>query len=524
MRSCLPEPLCRLAGARSCPYGVLGPVSVVTAIWAGLLPAPAAAADPSSIPSVNGLTGPILEYSLDIDSSGKIYVAYEMDGFFGGEIDVLRSTDSGLTWEDWGLFRSFDPDEDYRDPSLHVAEGDVDRLFVAYAIRYAEDPPGPPTEGGAIEVAYQDLSDAIPSWTQVTVTSTDAYGPSEPSITSDAAFHTDYVVHLGFNQDVKFFKYLGYSGSTDYGATWSNPGGQEVSAFNLDVDLAVGPGDKLHAVLGFGRLGYTQAEGRVPSLLEWSNVTLVSDPLGTDCACYSAHIAADPSSGEVAVAFTDEGSRMLVIASPDSGSTWTPYADATELSLVYGDLDHGPQGYGVAGYGGASEAFVGANVSYPLGSWNFVSAGTIFLSPTMPLFAPGAQIAWDPTHSQWGMVALGNSGAVQDSLFFYGEWFDTTTGVPGTSMFERMLSISPNPSTSWATIRWGDVLGREILRVRAVDARGTLIREWDAPDKAREIEWDLTDRAGRPLPAGVYFVDLQDEAGAFGRSKLVVLR
>lgn len=69
------------------------------------------------------------------------------------------------------------------------------------------------------------------------------------------------------------------------------------------------------------------------------------------------------------------------------------------------------------------------------------------------------------------------------------------------------------------------VAGSGPCRLRVYDALGRAVHTWDAPaGAALRVRWDATDTQGRPLPHGVYFVELRSSTHRSPASKLTLVR
>ncbi len=82
----------------------------------------------------------------------------------------------------------------------------------------------------------------------------------------------------------------------------------------------------------------------------------------------------------------------------------------------------------------------------------------------------------------------------------------TMTGVAQGTEAAPRFRVGPNPAPGRLDIR---VPGGGLVRV--FDARGALIRAWEVPGPCcasaeMRLAWDGADRAGHPVPSGIYFV------------------
>jgi hypothetical protein len=85
----------------------------------------------------------------------------------------------------------------------------------------------------------------------------------------------------------------------------------------------------------------------------------------------------------------------------------------------------------------------------------------------------------------------------------------------------------PHPNPAARSIRWSiDGAGRGPLRAKVLRADGRCIRSWPVSldDKdSGEVTWDRTDQAGRRVPAGRYFLVLENEAGRRFSAPIVII-
>lgn len=156
--------------------------------------------------------------SMDIASNGDIYVALE-SGSVTTPIRVhqfvYRSADGGSTWSTWGTFYALVDNEEYYDATLHVAEGDVDRCYLAYYHLI-------PGSKARIEVSYSDLGET-PSWTTVVAMEDASVWYTSPDITSDSISWSNFYLYLVARGVDSAGGDIWYARSTDFGATWETP-------------------------------------------------------------------------------------------------------------------------------------------------------------------------------------------------------------------------------------------------------------------------------------------------------------
>lgn len=90
-------------------------------------------------------------------------------------------------------------------------------------------------------------------------------------------------------------------------------------------------------------------------------------------------------------------------------------------------------------------------------------------------------------------------------------------GVVDDEASSRMLSIRPNPFTSSVTLGFEHPLGRDAT-ITISDPLGRVLRTFTGNGGAGELTWDGTDDNGRPAPAGVYYVSIEEKGRKAVRS------
>ena len=271
---------------------------------------------------------------LEIAGNGDAYALY-------GELNadneiwklhVLRSTNRGTTWTEWGAITDANPDIRFHGATLHLAEGFHSRLYVVYT--YA------PTDqsSGGLRVAYSTLGLSSASFTTHTVLTSVLYLFQEPSLTSDAVNFNDYRLYLAYRgAGVDFIR------STDYGDTWSSPvevAPYTTSTWSLRPELRYGTGGNLHCVWhsvpadhaqDSVLVKYRRATDYGADASDWqSPVTLT--PVVPDVRYGTPTVAASHSSGNVTVVYDVERyngptatwvkSRAKLRLTRDHGASW----------------------------------------------------------------------------------------------------------------------------------------------------------------------------------------------------------
>jgi hypothetical protein len=91
----------------------------------------------------------------------------------------------------------------------------------------------------------------------------------------------------------------------------------------------------------------------------------------------------------------------------------------------------------------------------------------------------------------------------------------------------RFLSISPNPMSRSATIRFEVPTSIAYVLVRVFDIQGRLIRALPSGNISpgiHEIVWDGENEGGQIVGSGMYFVRLELKGGAYVTRKVLVTR
>ncbi|MBD3367035.1 MAG: hypothetical protein GF405_02525 [Candidatus Eisenbacteria bacterium] len=97
---------------------------------------------------------------------------------------------------------------------------------------------------------------------------------------------------------------------------------------------------------------------------------------------------------------------------------------------------------------------------------------------------------------------------------------ETTSSVPGSfPNAGPRLSALPNPTTAGTRLALQQPASASMTAV-LYDVRGRRVRELVIPAGSTGAAWDLTDRFGRTVPCGVYFVGLE---GRITGTKITVL-
>jgi hypothetical protein len=317
------------------------------------------------------LTHPSLEgsftyigYSMDIAENGDIYVAAGVaDAVEGGEIHVYRSQDGGDTWTLWGSKTDADPARNFHFPSLHVAEGTENRLYLAYRF-------DPGAADQTINISYSDLALPAAVFTVRTVLSVAGVDFASPDISSDEVNFGGYRVYLVAHGDDGDGDDIWFTRSVDFGDTWEveyELGSLSVGDRNYRYPhVRYGVSGGVHCVWEFAIEGNTDSAIRyrralnfaAAGIADWEALTAITTV--TDRRTDSRpSVAAAHSGDKVLIGYgggdldLPGGAYSRIRLSEDAGATW-PAISAVDLELGgWGPVLlalPGAQGFRVGGY------------------------------------------------------------------------------------------------------------------------------------------------------------------------------
>lgn len=250
------------------------------------------------------------EASLDIALGGDIYVAFEVyDSTSSLEIHVMRSQDGGASWELWGLLSDPDSFDYYFDPCVHVAEGAVNKCFVAFGKNTGG------TNRWEIRVVGSDLSLPTADFSTEVVAMTEyAVWLSEPDLTSDAVSYGSFFLYLVAQAEDNNGGDIWFTRSTDQGTSFE-------AAYEIG-SLAVSDREYVHPDVGYGFGGHVHVAWHFHSrtdafddalryrradsfanggLAAWGSIQYLTTNANGYYESYP-QIAASPYSNEVAIA------------------------------------------------------------------------------------------------------------------------------------------------------------------------------------------------------------------------------
>jgi hypothetical protein len=231
--------------------------------------------------------------------------------------------------------------------------------------------------------------------------------------------------------------------------------------------------------------------GEVISRAQSGQTTEISGNLLLVSADIDAEVAADPS-------IPESGGEVGVDASLQSRFELT---EPTEYTLSGGITTEGEATAGILLQG--PEGIVEQIHQSEPGSQAVGRSGVLM---------PGVYM-YDVVTGQ----VMSDTGGLAEPRFarahvYVGLLFQRVVAVPGTDGGPLGVRVFPNPAVAGAPVAL-EVAGEGEATIRVVDVNGRLIDRLVRPNGPGTIRWDATSRDGRPLPAGVYFVEVDGGAG-----------
>jgi hypothetical protein len=186
------------------------------------------------------------------DFEGSAYLQIASDGaYYGavadaGDVQVYRSLDKGESWTLWSTLADPSATIVFLNAFL-IAEGDADRMFVAYSASVA-------VGTAEMRVAHADLGVASPTWTVVTALATPGVSHGHNwrfDLATDVGLYPDYFVYLVAEGDDGDGTDIWFARSVDQGSSFEPgyriaEGGVGTITDRTGPTIAFGAGDYLH--------------------------------------------------------------------------------------------------------------------------------------------------------------------------------------------------------------------------------------------------------------------------------------
>lgn len=271
----------------------------------------------------------------DIASDGTIY-SMVTTSEAGTSTHVYRSLDGGETWSVWGSLT--EPgytwwNQGYWGESLHVAEGNVDRVYLL--LHYI----APNYTSQEARLAYATHGDAVPTWTIVTIhASPSESGALHPiMLTSDQDNYASYYLYAILQQTSSPTRDVWFTRSIDLGATWEAPYKITDSVENSVYwypSLSYGYGGILHVAMThtlYPPLVEQSSSGIVyrramsfgnHGIGDWQAPIAIT-PVAGGATNSDAVVAAAAATSDVLISYRDATSNAATVRrSNDLGATW----------------------------------------------------------------------------------------------------------------------------------------------------------------------------------------------------------
>jgi len=434
---------------------------------------------------------------IDIATNGDLYVAIQVtDPTSLREIRVYRSLDSGDSWTSWAVLSDPDPSEQFFSPSLHIAEGVVDKCWLAYS----RDSVGPPN--AELRVAGSDL--ALPAGdfsTEITVMSEVGTDFWNPDLTSDSAefnYYYLYLVARGYEADGSD---IWFARCINQGVSFESPYViAELTVGDRDYrkpDVAYGDGDWVHVAWYFShRTDALDTAIRYRRAASFAGGGLGAwDPIEYLTSNANGIYEEDP---QVAASLADP---QVVVAFQRLDE---PHSNPLDPG-VFGSADHGasfPTQTTIAG-----GMFAPYDLEHQVTTGDWILGGSDYSQPVLQRSAGADVTTWsamedlgdrdywtgigdsfrmalDPSRSEQAAFAwvLHYAGAPDDSLLFDAEW----RGGPGYPNLEDgfPLDLTSQSLSAPAVVDLDGDSDLEIVfsdvadRIQAFHHNGTTVAGW----------------------------------------------
>lgn len=408
--------------------------------------------------------------SLGIASSGQLFLAVVgrvPPAFPTTCVIVYQSPNGGITWHPWGSIVPAPGDAITDPPSLHVAEGVQDRVFVSYGYRLGS------TGNTELRVSWSPIY--VENAVFEPVTAINLGGTSTAtlsSLTSDAGTEFSYTLYLAALTTDATGVHISVTHSTSFGAGWDAPytiaylgSALDGAPYHYQPQITCGRPGRVHCAWaadpllpGSREIWHRRALNRAAAgLADWEPAVQVS-PAGDGIYHGSATIAASRISDRVLVAddeyyFTVGDAPARVFVSNDGGATWPLGSSAS-----FEPLTRLPALLALP----FPEEFVCALIGpvgggLQMGLARTTDATSLVWTPFTPYGDPshpaqfhgyphGVSVAMNPQRAcRVGLASAPFGVGMPDSLFFDSEWL-SPDGTPSVHCGFPVLLAAPADS------------------------------------------------------------------------------
>ena len=439
--------------------------------------------------------------SMDIASNGDIYVAVTSNGnFFGGDysyIQIHRSTDGGTTFQQWAALGDPTSSIYQWEPSLVIAEGAVDRCYVAFSQSAA---------GGDVDiiVAWEDLEATTADFAdQFAALSSAGERFDRAELIADDSSYSAYYLYLVADSGPDTRKDIWFTRSTDLGVSWD--AGYEIATTGTANTVYVYPsisygfGGHIHVTWGFrsatgafdGAIRYRRADNDADGgLADWGPLHALS-PTNDGLFDYRPRVAAAHDGNDVVLISNrldnDDGTTLdpVLLVAADAGAqgfATSPDIGGTIGAIQVEDLLRDPNsGSWYASLGDRGEVIWTAPAASPE-TWS--ERGYFNLEGfSGPSSIVSGAIAVDPTHNDRIAICRGfGLSIVEDFLAFDAEWLSDPGYPIQEPGFPVLLPAAPISDPALVDLN-GDgnleiVFGDGAGNIHAIQADGSDLPGW----------------------------------------------
>ena len=361
----------------------------------------------------------IWDLYMDIASDGDIYAALDVSESGGTPDDhwilVLRSTDGGDSFSEFGTIGGPAGGDTHLLHDLEVAEGTHDYLYVVYSVG-----PSPGYQSDQeIHVDRSPLTGASAAWTDAAVFNDPSIVYTSGDLTTDEVTFSDYYLYLAVAGNDGDGRDIWFTRSLDDGATWDPPYkiADLTSAYpsqdaHLLPKLSYGFGGAIHAAWTYreyntstGYYYFTSLYRRATNygsggIADWSSTATLLGPDYLADVVYGVAASATDSAVVVAVQGTN---GPVARTSLDLGSSW-PDTVALGLDQLWDlELRSDTGEFVAAGKCSTSSPDPGNHydrvvITAPTTAPTAWSAGKIFNdAPELESYPLADRVAFDPT-------------------------------------------------------------------------------------------------------------------------------
>ncbi len=431
----------------------------------------------------SGEIGPVWAHQSDARPNGEIYMAVREDAPSPG-IRVKRSVDGGAHWGTYG-FISAPAGHTYASPSIHVADGTTNYLYVAFENN-------PPTGSISIDVARLDLSSVFPIYS-ITTAITSPASAQRPSLISDHDAYSGYYLYLAAQNG---FGEILFTRSIDLGNSWAPSyliGDGPTGLRYATPQLSYGSGGLIHAAWSVTdnlfsdmAMRYRQAVGFADAgAAAWSTVVAVTPISPTELDRGVTAVAASKVSGQVVIMGTEgnlfEGGGFIPTGTEaqysSDGISWAsaPGLESVRALELLGASNSDECAMLVLD----GDDHLLSTTTSPASGWSVVGA---FNDTPASSWTDLGSLVYDVSRgNRWGMFSQQTSGTTR-TVYFDSQWLSDPGFANGQPGFPIDLPFEPISAPALVDMNGNGqdeiVFGLQNGEIWVVDAFGSMLPGW----------------------------------------------